>query len=125
MSINDIIEWLGSRGDIVIADRDKFIADMRDAFNEPDTEGNFLAEVNALGSRLGDKYTGKGKCNHLLIIATDGEKSTSVWSGSISGISEAYTTMALTDEDYAKVMHNVAQNLFIEQINDKFSHDTD
>jgi hypothetical protein len=58
MRINDIIEWLDGRDDIVIADRDKFIADMREQFNEPDNEGNFLAEVNALGSSLGDKYTG-------------------------------------------------------------------
>lgn len=125
MNINDIIEWLGSRDDIVIADKDKFTADMRERFNEPDTEGNFLAEVHALNERLSDKYTCKGKGNHLLVVATDGEETTSVWGGSIAGIAEAYATLALNDEDYVKVMHRVSIDLLVASTKDKLNHDTD
>ena len=125
MNINDIIDWLGSRDDIVIADKEKFVADMREKFQEPDTEGNFLAEVHALNSRLSDKYTCVGKGNHLLVVATDGEETTSVWGGSIAGIAEAYATLALNDEDYVKVMNRVGIDLMVASTKDKLNHDTD
>lgn len=126
MNINDIIDWLGSRDDIVIADKEKFVADLREQFNEPDTEGNFLAEVHALNSRLSDKYTCVGKGNHLLVVATDGEETTTVWGGSIAGIAEAYATLALNDEDYVKVMNKAAMNLLTASLkNNLLDDDTD
>jgi len=125
MDINEIIDWLGTRDDIVIAQPEKFVADLRERFQQPDTEGNFLAEVHALNSRLSDKYTCKGKGNHLLVVATDGEETTSVWGGSIAGITEAYATLALNDKDYVKVMNNVAMNLMMNSLKNNLLDDDD
>ena len=45
MDINEVIDWIFRRDDIVVAQPEKFAAELRERFQEPDTEGGFLDEV--------------------------------------------------------------------------------
>ena len=116
MDINEIIDWIGSRDGIVIADKEKFITDMRERFQESETEGGFLAEVKAYNNRFREKYTKEGQGNCLLVVAGNNDKVSSVWSGSIADLASAYASIAANDDDYVTLMETVSKVLMINKL---------
>lgn len=125
MDINEVIDWIFRRDDIVVAQPEKFVAEMRERFQEPDTDGGFLDEVKKYNDRLRKKYTQENNVNHLLVIATDSKTTSTIWGGSIAGIASAYASIAVDDEDYVKLMEVVSQTLMINSLRQIFGHDTD
>lgn len=125
MDINDVIDWIFRRDDIVVAQPEKFVAELRERFQEPDTEGGFLDEVKKYNDRLRKKYTQENNVNHLLVIATDSKTTSTIWGGSIAGIASAYASIAVNDEDYVKLMEVVSQTLMLNSLRQIFGHDTD
>lgn len=123
MDINEIIDWLGTRDDIVIAEPVKFIADLRDRFKDPDATGVFLNDVKRYNNMLREKYTQEGSGNHLLVIATDGEKVSTVWGGSIHGLAGAYASIAVNDEDYVELMQETTTAMLINSIHKRLNND--
>ena len=126
MDINEVIDWIFRRDDIVVAQPEKFVAEMRERFQEPDTEGSFLDDVLKYNDRIRKKYTTEENSdNNLLVIATDGKTTSTVWGGSIAGIASAYASIAVNDEDYVKLMEVVSQTLMLNSLRQIFGHDTD
>ena len=125
MDINEVIDWIFRRDDIVVAQPEKFVADLRERFQEPDNEGGFLAEVRAYNNRLRDKYTKEDQGNCLLVVAGDKNKVSTVWGGSIANLSSAYTSIAANDDDYVTLMETVSKALMIHQLRKILGHDTD
>ena len=125
MDINEVIDWIFRRDDIVVAQPEKFVADLRERFQEPDNEGGFLAEVRAYNNRLRDKYTKEGQGNCLLVVAGDKNKVSTVWGGSIANLASAYTSIAANDDDYVTLMETVSKALMIHQLRKILGHDPD
>lgn len=124
MDINDVIDWLGRRDDIVIAQPEKFYGELKERFQESYTKGCFLEEVRAKNNEIREKYIGEGKGYHLLVLATDEKRVVTQWGGSVRGISDAYIQAALDDEDYVQVMENVMKAIIFKNLG-FLGHDTD
>lgn len=124
MNINDVIDWIMRRDDIVVADKDKFVADMRERFHEQCFNG-FLDEVRFIGKELVKKHTAPGKQNHILVIATDEKNVTTHWGGSIDGLTNAYLNAAVEDDDYVTLASEISKNLLMIQMKRLFGHDDD
>ena len=125
MDINEVIDWLFRRDDIVVAQPEKFVADLRERFQGPDTEGGFLAEVRAYNDRLREKYTKEGQGNCLLVVAGNNDTVSTVWGGSIADLASAYASIAANDDDYVTLMETVSKALMIHQLRKILGHDTD
>lgn len=123
MDINEVIDWIFRRDDIVVAQPEKFVAELRERFQEPDTEGGFLDEVKKYNDRLRKKYTQENNVNHLLVIATDSKTISTIWGGSIAGIASAYASIAVNDNDYVELLEVVSKTLLLEAIRNKFIND--
>jgi hypothetical protein len=125
MDINEVIDWIFRRDDIVVAQPEKFVADLRERFQEPDNEGGFLAEVKAYNNRLREKYTKEGQGNCLLVVAGSNDKVSTVWGRSIADLASAYASIAANDDDYVTLMETVSKALMIHQLRKILGHDTD
>lgn len=124
MDINEVIDWIGRRNDIVIARPEKFVEELREWFQEPDTEGSFLDDVRKYNDRIRKKYTSEENSdNNLLVIATDGKTTSTVCGGSIAGIASAYASIAVNDHDYVELLEVVSKTLLLEAIRNKFFDD--
>lgn len=123
MDINDVIDWLGRRDDIVIAQPEKFYGELKERFQAPDTEGGFLEEIGTTSKEIRDRYINEGCNRSLLVLASEKGHCSSVWGGSIAEIASTFASAAAEDHDYVRVLELSSKALLMKAIRERFLND--